>query len=811
MVKTLYCGDILDEEAWTILLDRLSDLQKSSSGPFDLLFFTGKLFLNFAASDSGDRNPSFEKIIQRLDGIKIKFYAFQYLQDFTDPTTAANIEKLKTLKKDVLEVISGMLGFHHTDHNLTLSYYFQSKLKEKSDKPSVMNSEEVNLDEDEIDETDSLEIMQHQEEYKQTLLFQKTTENFSYRGVDIFITDTWPKDAEVHLPSEQKNELYNCGLKFFHHSSSKLSEITNQVKPRYFFFSGLNAFYQRSPFIISEATQGMIPASPPSQAENRSTSIYCRLISLDKVSKRKEKNHKYLHALSLVPFIFMKPTELEAIPVDATNNPFPRSQPTAVSRGLSGSKHDLSVSEDPPTLDAMPPPAKRGKFQSGSSELYNSFVPKSGSGGPGAQGQMMHGGQDPSNNPGAFFFGQQNASRNSRQVNISNAGNEGNVTLFVGGIGKEHFQLTDDQLSNIFGSSVKKIKKYHDKPYAFIEMASHQEAKDIVSRYNGQSFKIFAKSLTVGWATTANSGASDAGSVVSGDRRGGAPMGNINKLLIPPNSTCRTLYIGNLPNGTVTDPEAMKASLTDLFNSVKVPNVPDQSSTLVKGIYYQDSAVNYCFMEFESHELAGSILAHSLNEPSVYSLSDHLLIVKWSTKGRNLSDMSSNSQSKQNASGSGDIILPPWELLQQQPNECRVMFIGNIPETVKTGEDLINFLREEYAFNDFEKAGNARAAPIESVHKPEGREYGFITFSSVQVAYHAMQHCISAVYDNYNRQLSEQNAQDTGSSSEAPKSIVTRWLRFGWAKGRGADREKQSEDCWFCLASPTVKVRKTHA
>lgn len=36
-------------------------------------------------------------------------------------------------------------------------------------------------------------------------------------------------------------------------------------------------------------------------------------------------------------------------------------------------------------------------------------------------------------------------------------------------------------------------------------------------------------------------------------------------------------------------------------------------------------------------------------------------------------------------------------------------------------------------------------------------------------------------------------------------------LTFGWAKGRPADREagnSHAMDCWFCLASPSVKVIK---
>ena len=38
--------------------------------------------------------------------------------------------------------------------------------------------------------------------------------------------------------------------------------------------------------------------------------------------------------------------------------------------------------------------------------------------------------------------------------------------------------------------------------------------------------------------------------------------------------------------------------------------------------------------------------------------------------------------------------------------------------------------------------------------------------------------------------------------------IAERRLSFGWAKGRPADADASSADCWFCLASPSLKVLK---
>lgn len=76
---------------------------------------------------------------------------------------------------------------------------------------------------------------------------------------------------------------------------------------------------------------------------------------------------------------------------------------------------------------------------------------------------------------------------------------------------------------------------------------------------------------------------------------------------------------------------------------------------------------------------------------------------------------------------------------------------------------------------------------VQEIKRPTGRDYAFIEFNSPQAARRAM--------------------EDSGAGSTLVLQGNT--LKLGWAKGRSA-APKQSNatppDCWFCLASPSVKV-----
>ena len=83
---------------------------------------------------------------------------------------------------------------------------------------------------------------------------------------------------------------------------------------------------------------------------------------------------------------------------------------------------------------------------------------------------------------------------------------------------------------------------------------------------------------------------------------------------------------------------------------------------------------------------------------------------------------------------------------------------------------------------------------MQTVRRPTGREYAFVEFSSPQAA----------------RQVMESCACSSASSSAGGSAMVLQGsaLQVGWAKGRPAAPTHSGgiPDCWFCLASPSVKV-----
>lgn len=117
----------------------------------------------------------------------------------------------------------------------------------------------------------------------------------------------------------------------------------------------------------------------------------------------------------------------------------------------------------------------------------------------------------------------------------------------------------------------------------------------------------------------------------------------------------------------------------------------------------------------------------------------------------------------------GNPLVIGWakvpRLAQPHPIDCKVLFIGNIPK--------------EATDKDVESICDGWI----SVRRPAGRDYAFIEFRSPEEAIEWSQKLISS------------NILLKGSL-----------LQVGWAKGKAADKLDQGSDCWFCLASPSIKV-----
>jgi RNA recognition motif-containing protein len=99
MVKALFCGDV--KGRWSQLLDRLNELQRSKHGPFDVLFITGKLV--DSAGDDVD-NSAIE--------LPLKAYGF------VDASAQHDDNQLPSN----LELIKGVCGMLNVQNNLTVAY-----------------------------------------------------------------------------------------------------------------------------------------------------------------------------------------------------------------------------------------------------------------------------------------------------------------------------------------------------------------------------------------------------------------------------------------------------------------------------------------------------------------------------------------------------------------------------------------------------------------------------------------------------------------------------------------------------------------
>jgi RNA recognition motif-containing protein len=107
-------------------------------------------------------------------------------------------------------------------------------------------------------------------------------------------------------------------------------------------------------------------------------------------------------------------------------------------------------------------------------------------------------------------------------------------------------------------------------------------------------------------------------------------------------------------------------------------------------------------------------------------------------------------------------------LMTEPPGQdSKVLFVGNLPASVT----------EEEVSGLFADCG------VVSVKHPKERGYAFVEFASTVEARRAM-----------------------AQSGERELMLQQNVLMIGWAKGRAADASTQSAECWFCLASPVVKV-----
>ncbi|RYG94360.1 hypothetical protein EON65_57605 [archaeon] len=170
---------------------------------------------------------------------------------------------------------------------------------------------------------------------------------------------------------------------------------------------------------------------------------------------------------------------------------------------------------------------------------------------------------------------------------------------------------------------------------------------------------------------------------------------------------------------------------------------------MFEGIVSVQIVRNYGFIEFENYNSAMKALS--------LSLSKQLYVARGAgSKGRPIVV----GWSKHSSGLSARAAHPPSA-------DSQVLYVGNLAAAV-TPQEL------EQIWSDVK---------VKELRRPEGRDYAFIQFSTPDDAMYAMQSIASRVVVLQERQVS-----------------------FGWAKGKPAAQSNESQECWFCLASPLFKV-----
>ena len=471
--KILICGDIAGN--FNLLTSRIDALQNSAAGPFHILFIVGPLFRNE------------EEYNAQVNQSKLKFLIPTYIYDVAGIPkniidNISNINPLLSINLNILQmsisnsVIVGNIGIA-TINNLTVAYC-----------------------------TDKLDIA-HNTHHKQSYdyIMNQIVNSKGYRGCDLFLSNEWPMDCHQFLETEL---LISSGVSFGH-SSKLIADVAMSFLPRYHFAIGKNIYFQRPPYTNHHRTLQSADTSPPCT----------RFVGLGQVSESKDREKKYLHALSLLPIIHMSAADLTDTPLGSTDCPYvPISTLSKSNTATRGVKHPLSSSSlTSPTDDnnkrvkVDPVESNRGRFDN----IETSPVPShkhttATSGSSGGSGSFFFGsmgasrppppaGPAPSGQQSSFFglLPTSNASGNSQLQ--TTAPNQTVRTLFISGVGAQHRHISDTHiLSELAGST--RVYRPEGKSFMFVEFPTHTEAKRIIDTcsQNNNTMVLCDKQVTVG-------------------------------------------------------------------------------------------------------------------------------------------------------------------------------------------------------------------------------------------------------------------------------------------------------------------------
>lgn len=142
---------------------------------------------------------------------------------------------------------------------------------------------------------------------------------YGYKGCDILLSSEWPKDIHQFTSDEDLQNLQILSSTTGIHMGSRIVGLwANVMRPRYHFTSTCGFYFQRSPY------RNIISLKGASKTDS-DWAVYSRFISLAHVNEAKNKEKKWLHALSIDPIIVINPRELKEFteePPLLTENPY---------------------------------------------------------------------------------------------------------------------------------------------------------------------------------------------------------------------------------------------------------------------------------------------------------------------------------------------------------------------------------------------------------------------------------------------------------------------------------------------------------
>ena len=167
-----------------------------------------------------------------------------------------------------------------------------------------------------------------------------------------------------------------------------------------------------------------------------------------------------------------------------------------------------------------------------------------------------------------------------------------------------------------------------------------------------------------------------------------------------------------------------------------------------------DEGNNYAFIQMKDHEAADRCLKEYLVNNAAFTFKGNTLIVAWGKSSAHI-----NKQQK------------AVDLNTKTPSNT--LYIGNLPagmETITLQTQLQNLLSLHHD-------------GIEDIKIPEGKCFAFVTMRSEVEATMV----INSIHD-------------------FPLSLSGQKLGVGYAKGKAAASSSHVGECWFCLASKSVKT-----